>query len=268
MACGWARGGQRLILETKPSHLFTSYLQMACSRARDEIIYELNRLRPPASKVTSRHCIGFWWYTHFKKECFFLLKETEVVVVYGHWTVKNIDTPSLASQSLCSHSLSMARLLWSYSVSLVNVKSKPQTNTLGSTAIFRGTGARWQTHTHQNIHNFQQTSNFHSALMLRAEVVSFTLSDIGEGVIGLAVPLQRNPHKPSCSLNRNVFVKVGDKVSQFDNICEVQSDKASVTITSRFDGVIKKLYYDVDDTAYVGKPLVDLAVSNQSVTLP
>nr|CAD7408452.1 unnamed protein product [Timema cristinae] len=34
MACGWARGGQRLILETKPSHLFTSYLQMACSWAR------------------------------------------------------------------------------------------------------------------------------------------------------------------------------------------------------------------------------------------
>nr|CAD7406196.1 unnamed protein product [Timema cristinae] len=35
MACGWARGGQRLILETKPSHLFTSYLQMSCSRALD-----------------------------------------------------------------------------------------------------------------------------------------------------------------------------------------------------------------------------------------
>ena len=38
---------------------------------------------------------------------------------------------------------------------------------------------------------------------------------------------------------------VGDKVNQFDQLCEVQSDKASVTITSRYDGVIKKIYFEV-----------------------
>lgn len=34
---------------------------------------------------------------------------------------------------------------------------------------------------------------------------------------------------------------MGDEVNEFDEICAVQSDKASVTITSRYHGIIKKL---------------------------
>lgn len=56
------------------------------------------------------------------------------------------------------------------------------------------------------------------------------------------------------------FVKEGDTVEQFDNICEVQSDKASVTITSRYDGKVVKLYHKIDDVALVGNPLVDFDV--------
>ena len=36
--------------------------------------------------------------------------------------------------------------------------------------------------------------------------------------------------------------------------------QASVTITSRFDGTIRKLYYEVDDIAKVGLPLVDIEI--------
>ena len=84
----------------------------------------------------------------------------------------------------------------------------------------------------------------------RLEIVQFTLSDIGEGIKEVTV--------------KEWFVKPGDTVAQFDNICEVQSDKASVTITSKYDGVVTKLYYAVDDIAQTGDPLIDVEIAGES----
>lgn len=56
------------------------------------------------------------------------------------------------------------------------------------------------------------------------------------------------------------FVEPEARVEEWDKLCEVQSDKASVEITSRFSGVIKKLHYEAGDMAQVGKPLLDIDI--------
>lgn len=89
---------------------------------------------------------------------------------------------------------------------------------------------------------------FHASI--RRDVVKpFLLADIGEGIT-------------ECQLIQ-WFVQPGARVEQFDKLCEVQSDKASVEITSPFDGVIKKLHYEPDDMAITGKPLVDIDIQQE-----
>jgi 2-oxoisovalerate dehydrogenase E2 component (dihydrolipoyl transacylase) len=56
----------------------------------------------------------------------------------------------------------------------------------------------------------------------------------------------------------NRFVEPGSTVAEFDRICEVQSDKASVEISSRFAGKVLKLHHGINDIAKVGAPLVDI----------
>jgi hypothetical protein len=46
------------------------------------------------------------------------------------------------------------------------------------------------------------------------------------------------------------FVAAGEPVKQFQKVCEVQSDKANVEITSRYDGTIKALHYKGTPLAY------------------
>ncbi|KAI2503099.1 dihydrolipoamide acetyltransferase [Fragilaria crotonensis] len=76
-------------------------------------------------------------------------------------------------------------------------------------------------------------------------LIPFLLADIGEGIAEVEV-LQW-------------FVEPGEQVKQFDKVCEVQSDKANVEITSRFDGVVESLA-DSSQMVRVGTPLMHLWV--------
>ncbi|KAH9206198.1 2-oxoacid dehydrogenases acyltransferase-domain-containing protein [Leptodontidium sp. 2 PMI_412] len=95
-----------------------------------------------------------------------------------------------------------------------------------------------------------RSRSFHSSQRMPA-TIPFLLADIGEGIT-------------ECQIMK-WSVKPGDRIEQFDDICELQSDKASVDITSRFDGVIGTLHYEQNDMAIVGKPLVDIEVDDEAL---
>lgn len=49
------------------------------------------------------------------------------------------------------------------------------------------------------------------------------------------------------------YLQEGDVVEAFSKLCEVQSDKASVEITSRYAGIIRKLHHAPGDVVQVSK---------------
>ncbi|KAK3394639.1 2-oxoacid dehydrogenases acyltransferase-domain-containing protein [Podospora didyma] len=90
---------------------------------------------------------------------------------------------------------------------------------------------------------------FHDSKSLRV-VKPVLLADIGEGIV-------------ECEVIQ-WFVEPGARVEEFSPLCEVQSDKASVEITSRFAGVVKKLHFDAGQMAKVGKPFVDIDIEGDA----
>uniref|UniRef100_A0A0G4I9G8 Dihydrolipoamide acetyltransferase component of pyruvate dehydrogenase complex n=1 Tax=Chromera velia CCMP2878 TaxID=1169474 RepID=A0A0G4I9G8_9ALVE len=75
-------------------------------------------------------------------------------------------------------------------------------------------------------------------------IVTFKLADIGEGIA-------------EAELLKN-YKGVGDEIEEMEPLCEVQSDKAAVEITSRYHGKIAKLYHKEGDLIKIGAPLCDI----------
>jgi len=77
-----------------------------------------------------------------------------------------------------------------------------------------------------------------------AGVQAFKLADIGEGIAEVQLT--------------EWFVKEGDMVKEMDNICSVESDKASVELSSPYTGKVVKVHHKVQDTVKVGSILVEI----------
>ncbi|KRX55751.1 Lipoamide acyltransferase component of branched-chain alpha-keto acid dehydrogenase complex, mitochondrial, partial [Trichinella sp. T9] len=96
--------------------------------------------------------------------------------------------------------------------------------------------------------------HFHHCQMLGGRLMQIRLSDIGEGIAEVQM--------------KQWYVKIGDQIQEFENLCDVQSDKASVTITSRFSGTVRRLYCEIDEIVPVGSPLLDIETEDGSENIP
>ena len=98
--------------------------------------------------------------------------------------------------------------------------------------------------------------------------IQFFLSDIGEGTKEVVIKGTFWKLEFFEKMLLEWFVTEGQEIEEFDELVEVQSDKATVPITSRYSGKVVKLHYDLEDVALVGQPLVDLEVEDDGDAEP
>ncbi|KAH7919221.1 CoA-dependent acyltransferase [Leucogyrophana mollusca] len=91
----------------------------------------------------------------------------------------------------------------------------------------------------------------HSYWASRKVLQKFKLADIGEGIT-------------ECEVIK-WSVKENNPIQSFDPLCEVQSDKASVEITSPFDGIVKELLVKEGEVAKVGQGLCLIEVEEEVI---
>eukprot|EP00884_Botryococcus_braunii_P011108 jgi/Botrbrau1/1999/Bobra.0052s0040.1 len=124
----------------------------------------------------------------------------------------------------------------------------------GATYLSRVAQRTW--HLNDDIHHFSYPGrHFHFASLQGRRhytsgdprIITFPLPQTGEGI-------------KECELIA-WFVQEGQELVEFDKMCEVQSDKASVEITSRYSGTVSKLHASVGDIVQVGAPLLDIQVA-------
>lgn len=80
-------------------------------------------------------------------------------------------------------------------------------------------------------------------------VITFKLADIGEGIAEVEL--------------LKWSIKEGDTIEEMDNVCEVQSDKSAVEISSPYNGKVVKFHHQVGDMVRIGTPLMDVDIHGE-----
>ncbi|OQE20670.1 hypothetical protein PENFLA_c016G10504 [Penicillium flavigenum] len=88
---------------------------------------------------------------------------------------------------------------------------------------------------------------FHASSLLWG-IKSQVLKDVGEGITEVQII--------------QWYVEEGAHIEEWKPLCQYQSDKAVDDITSRYEGVIKKLHFETDDTVPTGRALCDIEVAD------
>ncbi|KAJ5623782.1 hypothetical protein N7510_000091 [Penicillium lagena] len=94
---------------------------------------------------------------------------------------------------------------------------------------------------------FLPCRHFHAGAPLWG-IRSQILKDVGEGITEVQII--------------QWYVEEGAHIEEWKPLCQYQSDKAVDDITSRYEGVIKKLHFETDDTVPTGKALCDIEVDD------
>jgi 2-oxoisovalerate dehydrogenase E2 component (dihydrolipoyl transacylase) len=81
--------------------------------------------------------------------------------------------------------------------------------------------------------------------------VKIVLPDLGEGTKEATI--------------KEWFVKEGDLIKEFDDLCEVYTDKLVAKIPSTSDGKIGKINFTIDETCLVGSVLLEIDEESKEV---
>lgn len=108
--------------------------------------------------------------------------------------------------------------------------------------------------TKQSPLNIRNAALFFLNIANFGKVIPIKLGDLGEGTKEATV--------------KTWFVKEGAKIKEFDDLCEVFTDKLVAKIPCTHSGEVKKLYVKENEMCQVGSPIIDLDIGDVSETHP